>query len=127
MLRLWIRVGQSAAAVLELSVLSDGQLGGVARRQAVADAGRAVTLLHLRQRRHQPRVRRVQGVDPLLLIGQRQEGEGLEVRLTLVTFRIKVCGGLIINAIGLKPPSPSQRRKNQAKAQQVQFPPGFKG
>ena len=67
---------QSAAAVLELSVLSDGQFCGVAGRQAVAEVRRAVTLLHLRQRRHQPRVRRVQGVDPLLLIGQRQEGGG---------------------------------------------------
>lgn len=60
---------QSAAAVLELSVLSDWQLGGVAWRQAVAKVGRAVTLLHLRQRRHQPWVRRIQGPDPFLLIG----------------------------------------------------------
>lgn len=67
---------QSAAAVLELSVLSDGQFCGVGGRQAVAEVRRAVTLLHLRQRRHQPRVRRVQGPDPLLLIGQRQEEGG---------------------------------------------------
>lgn len=74
-------VDQSAAAVLELSVFSDGQLGGVARRQAVAEVGGAVTLLHLRQRRHQPRVRRVQGPDPLLLIGDKT-GTGQEVRRT---------------------------------------------
>lgn len=63
----------SAAAVLELSVLSDGQFGGVGGRQAVADVGGVVALLHLRQRRHQPGVRCVQGADPLLLIG-REDG-----------------------------------------------------
>lgn len=66
----------SAAAILELSVFSDRQLGGVAGRQAVSDVGRAVTLLHLRQRRHQLRVRHVQGAYPLLLIGQRRERAG---------------------------------------------------
>ena len=60
-------VDPSAAAVFELSVLGDGQLGGVGGREAVAEVLDAVALLHLGQCRHEPRVRRVQRANPLFL------------------------------------------------------------
>lgn len=64
---------QSAAAVLKLSVLSDGELGGVGGRQAIAEVVHAVSLFHLSEGTHQPRVSCIQGADPLLL--QKRERE----------------------------------------------------
>ena len=61
----------AVAAVAELPVLGDLQLGGVGGRDAVARL-HAVALLQLRQRRHQPRVGRVQRRDALLLRGRRE-------------------------------------------------------
>lgn len=58
---------QSTAAVLELSVLCDGELGGVCGRQAVAQVVHAVALLHLGEGTHQPGVSCIQGADPLFL------------------------------------------------------------
>ena len=95
-----VSVDQSAAAVLELSVLSDGQFGGVGGRQAVVEGGGAVTLLHLRQRRHQPRVRRIQRADPLLLIGQRQKGGGTGSQTDRYEGESWVC---VCRSVGLKP------------------------
>lgn len=63
---------QSAAAVFELSVLSDGELGGVGWRQAVAEVVHAVALFHLSEGTHQPRVSCIQGADPLLLQTKRE-------------------------------------------------------
>lgn len=57
----------SAAAVLELSVLGDGELGGIGGREAIAQVVHAVTLLHLGEGTHQPRVSCIQGADPLFL------------------------------------------------------------
>lgn len=73
--------GLSAAAVLELAILSDGQFGGVAWWQAIAQVGGAATTFHLRQCRYQPRVCRVQRADPLLLIGQRQGDDGTGIQI----------------------------------------------
>lgn len=64
---------QSAAAVLKLSVLSDGELGGVGGRQTIAEVVHAVSLFHLSEGAHQPRVSCIQGADPLLL--QKRERE----------------------------------------------------
>lgn len=58
---------QSAAAVLKLSILCDGELGGVGGRQAIAEVVHAVSLFHLSEGTHQPRVSCIQGADPLLL------------------------------------------------------------
>lgn len=66
---------QSAATVFKLSVLGDGQLGGVARGQAGGQAGRTVALLHLCQRRHQSGVGCIQGANPSFLIGQKTGSE----------------------------------------------------
>lgn len=63
------RANQSSAVAgaAELSVLSDLQGGGVARRQAVPLGRHSVALLQLGQRRHQASVGGIQAADALLL------------------------------------------------------------